>query len=265
MTTIMSSRIQNAGLVALLVALLVVVASALRTPEPVVAAPRTSSSTASSAATSSESPVVSPSASASSTSPVIPSGASVAFLGDSFAAGTGASTAAKRWSLVAGAQGWSETNAAHAQTGYTKAGAVADCTPTTCPAHPNVVAEVVAAKPALVVITGGANELSQDKAAVSSAVTKTINDIRAGAPEAKIIVVNPWWDLRPVSPNLADYSSAIQAATTGTGAQWLDTGQPLVGQGQLLQSDGVQANDAGHAALTAAVTSGLTSAGLIAP
>ena len=267
MAPIMSSRTQNAGLVALLIVTLVVVAYALRTPDPVIADPGTPTASRSATATSpAATSAATPSPMATAGNPFIGSGESVAFLGDSFAAGTGASTAAKRWtSVVAGEQGWSETNVAHAQTGYTRAGRVGDCTPSTCPAYTGVTAEVVAAKPALVVITGGANDVNADRAALTAAVTKTITDLRAGLPEARIVVTNPWWDMRPVSPKLADYSAAIQSAATAAGAQWVDTGQPLVGQGALMQSDGVQANDAGHAALADAVTKALRTAAVIAP
>lgn len=256
----MSPRMQHVGLAVLLVATLAVVALALRTP-PV---PDTSTRAGSSVSTT---PPASPkpSASPSASSTTIGPGSTVVFLGDSFAAGTGASKPANRWTtLLSSQQQWKETNLAHAQTGYVQVGSAGSCTPETCPAFPDLVADVVAAKPALVVITGGANDLGRGNSKVADAVTRTITGIMKGVPGVKVAVVNPWWDLREEDPKLAVLSDAIKAAATGAGAVWVDTAQPLVGHPDLMDEDGYQANDKGQLALGGAVLAGLQKAGLVA-
>lgn len=279
----MSRRTQHLALVAILVVLLGGAAWALRTSgQPPRTGPTHSSPGAASSATGVASPAptatVSPAASASPTeAPARPSSAAqipaaivgpasrVVFIGDSFTAGAGAATPESRWTtLLATRQKWSETNLAHPQSGYVQTGTTGECTPSTCPAFPDVVSEAVAVKPALVVIAGGANDLGHDKSKVTEAVTRTVGGIRSAAPKAQVVVVNPWWDLRPKDPKLADYTQAIRAAAIAAGAIWADTGQPLLGGPGLLQADGWQATDQGHAALAASVTRALEGAGIIA-
>lgn len=267
----MSSRVQNAGLTALVVLSLVIVGFALRTPAaPVLdSGPATTAPAASSTAQSPQVSASAPTSPAPSASPSpspsasIGQGSTVAFLGDSFAAGAGASAPDKRWTtLVSTKNGWAETNLAHAQTGYVQAGSLGTCTPKVCAPFTAVVPKAVAAKPRLVIITGGANDVNQGQSAVAAAVTQTVSELKAGLPDATIVVTNPWWDLRPTNPNLAGYTTTIRTAATNAGAIWAETGQPLATPA-LMKDDGVQPNDEGHAALAAAITSALERAGIV--
>lgn len=260
----MSPRLQHVGLAVLLVVTLTIVAFALRTP-PVPDAPATSSGSSASRSPASPSPKPSASPSASDAAGPIGPGSSVAFLGDSFTAGTGASSPEARWTtLMSSQQQWTETNLAHAQTGYVQVGRAGDCTPQTCPAFPDLVDQVVKAKPALVVITGGANDIGRGEAKVADAVTRTVKGITQGVKGVRVVVVNPWWDLRPEEPKLAAYSKAIQTAATAAGAIWIDTGQPLTGHPDRMDEDGYQTNDKGELALGAAMLTALQKAGLVA-
>lgn len=263
---IMSSRLQHAGLVVMLVATLVIVAFAMRTPTPppTTDLPRSAASADPSRSPSgSAKPSQKPSNSASDAA--VPKGATAVILGDSFAAGAGATSPEQRWStlLTVGTQ-WKEANLAHPQTGYVRAGTVGQCTPQTCPAFPDVVADAVKDSPGIVIVTGGANDLGEGAEKVADAVTRLVSGLRTGAPEAKVVVVNPWWDLRPEDPALAEYTKAIKDAATAAGATWADTGQPLVGHPDLMQADGLQPNDKGHQALAEAVFKALQAKGLIA-
>lgn len=259
----LQGRWQTAALVALVVTSLVIVAFALR-PPPVISDPvgRPTFSTAPSpTATSASSSASSPSPSPSASENGFPAGTKVAFIGDSFAAGAGASAPAQRWtSLLSSANDWVELNVAHAQTGYLRAGSLGACTPQVCRPFTEEVPGVVAAKPALVILTGGANDLGRDAQSVRVSAAKTIGDLRVGLPEAKIVVVNPWWDLRPVNPQLAELTDLLKAEAAAAGAIWIDTDQPLQ-NAALMQGDGVQPNDAGHLALATAVGKGLRDAG----
>ena len=57
------------------------------------------------------------------------------------------------------ANGWTETNVAHAQTGYLRAGSKAPCTADSCPNFATAATAAVQAGVDLVIITGGANDL----------------------------------------------------------------------------------------------------------
>jgi lysophospholipase L1-like esterase len=272
----MNARRQNLVLVGILVVAFVVIGYFLRSPNDTVGTGTEGPTTAASSS-SSPSPTVSPSTSASaspsasgSPSPSPSASATapksftkVAFIGDSYAEGIGASDPSKRWStLLSAANNWTETNVAHQQSGYLKTGARSPCTAESCPAYTTVVPQVVQSGAELVILTGGANDLGQDQAAAAAAVAKTLTDLRAGLPNAVIVVVNPWWDMRVANPALSPYTEAIKAAAAAAGVTFADTGQPIVGRVDRVTSDGLHANDAGHQALAETVRSALKLAGL---
>lgn len=184
----------------------------------------------------------------------------VAFVGDSFAAGVGATSPTQRWtSLVAVKHGWTEKNYGHPQSGYAAMGTVGPCAATVdaCPNYATQVPAIVAAAPELVILSGGGNDAGVDPAVVKSSIDQTLSGLRAGLPNAKIVVVNPWWDMRPQPESLSVLTEALKASAATAGVVWADTGQPIAGKGTLLTSDGLQANDAGHAALAATVDAAL--------
>ncbi|MFC7492319.1 MULTISPECIES: SGNH/GDSL hydrolase family protein [unclassified Knoellia] len=251
----MNDRLENGALAALLVLTLVLVGFSLRSRGPEAAAPQTSASTTPSMTT-----APSPSSSASSTT----GAGSVVFLGDSVAEGRSATTRAKRWtSLVAADLGLKEVNLGHARTGYLRKGSEGSCGDAACPNFEGMVDEVVRAKPSAVVVTGGGNDAGLPAEDFSQAVSDTLGDLRKALPQAKIYVVNPWWDLRPVPESLTAQTSAVRAAATAAGVTYLDTKQPLVDQPELMVAGGTNPNDAGHAALAKVVSEaiGQTSTG----
>lgn len=252
---------QNIALVGVLVLLLAVIAYVLRTPDDGTdgsdAGPA-KGTTASPSPGEASAPTASPSLSPSPTQI-----AAVVFLGDSFAAGSGASTPDRRWTtILSGRHGWTEVNLAAPKTGYLRAGHDGGCTPQTCQPYSALVAQAIAAEPQLVLITGGANDLREDLGNAGVALQQTLADLRAGLPAATIVVVNPWWDMRREDPHLAEWTETIKVAASASGAVFADTGQPLTGQAALVTADGLNANDAGHAALADVVDAALRLAGL---
>ncbi len=254
----------NQIVVAVLIVGLVVVGWFLRVRASEPSTPSGVVATASSAASPGPTPSGSTSASASGS----PSGSAspdggittVAFVGDSFAAGVGASSEAKRWtSLVATAHHWTEKNFGHPQTGYAAFGTLGPCaTPANaCPTYLAQVPAIVAAAPELVILTGGGNDLGLDQAAVKANIDQTLSALKTGLPKARIVVVNPWWDMRPQPESLATMAEALKSSASTAGVTWADTGQPIVGKVSLVTSDGLQANDAGHAAMAAAIEGAL--------
>ncbi|WP_404382777.1 SGNH/GDSL hydrolase family protein [Knoellia locipacati] len=243
----MNDRLQNGALAGLLVLTLVLVGFSLRSRGTVpassdVAATPTSSRTASPSPT-----------------PTAASGP-VVFLGDSVAEGRSATTPRKRWTaIVAGELGLKEVNLGHARTGYLRIGPEGSCGDAACPNFKDSVRAAAAAAPSAVVVTGGGNDTGLDAEAVASAVSATLTGLRKALPEAKIYVVNPWWDLREQPDSLDDLTTVVADAAKATGVTYLDTGQPLVGQPDLMVASGTNPNDAGHAALAKAVTEALAS------
>jgi lysophospholipase L1-like esterase len=250
----MNDRLKNGALAGLLVLTLVLVGFSLRSPATPSAGPgaRTSAGTGEGAGTGPATGSASPSPTATGASgPVV-------FLGDSVTEGTTASSPARRWTaLVAAELGQKEVNLGHARTGYLRRGPADSCGGEQCPSFAESVADVVAAKPSTVVVTGGGNDTGLPAQDVAEAVSTTLASLRKGLPDARIYVVNPWWDLREVPDSLAPLTATVRAAAKTSGATFLDTKQPLVGQPDLMVEGGTNPNDAGHAALAKAVTAAI--------
>ncbi len=188
--------------------------------------------------------VASPVASAS-VAPALPV---VAFLGDDFTDGAGATSAATRWSsLVSEHYGWDEQNFGVAGTGYSTGG-TAGGKPYTAR-----VAALVATTPVIVIVSGGRFDIesANGPTAIKTGVTNTFKSLRAALPKAVIIAESPVWPLTKPPATLAVVAADVKAAVTAVGGQYLDVGEPLFG---LTADFGAHSlpNDAGYAALARA-------------
>jgi acyl-CoA thioesterase I len=180
----------------------------------------------------------------------------VVFLGDSYTGGSGASTAARRWSsLVAAAQGWTEINQGVGGTGY---GTRRDRPPGE--PYPDRLAEVADAHPAIVVVSGGINDLRSPAATVARGVNQTYSMLRSMLPAVAIIAVAPFSnDLAPTTA-LRTIASEVRQAAASVGAVFLDPGYVLEGHAELVHQSGQNAghpNDAGYARMAVAIDSAL--------
>lgn len=172
----------------------------------------------------------------------------VVFIGDSYAAGSGTSDPARRWtSRLSFNQGWHEVNLAQGGTGYlsksTDPGAAAR------PNYPEEIAAAVKAKPDVVVVSGGRNDTLLPIDAVEAATKQFYTDLRAALPKAVVIAVSPVWDASAPPAELAQVAGTVKASAEGIGGTYLDIGQPLAGKPQLIIGDKVHPNDKGAAAL----------------
>ncbi len=178
------------------------------------------------------------------------------FLGDSYTRGSGASTAANRWSsLVAAAQGWTEINQGVGGTGY---GTRQDHPPGK--PYPDRLIEVVAAHPAIVLVSGGINDLRSPAPTVARGVARTYSMLRSLLPRAKIIAVAPFSNDEAPTSALRAIASEVHKAAVSVGADFLDPGYVLVGHAELVHRDGPHAghpNDAGYARMASAINSAL--------
>jgi lysophospholipase L1-like esterase len=193
---------------------------------------------------------ISPAPSASATaSPTATAGPQVvAFLGDSYAFGTGASTQSKRWAdLVSLKQGWVEKNLSDNTTSYSTAGAPGGTS------YQAQLGAVVATGAQIVVVSGGRNDVGVAATQFSADVRATFAGIHAGLPRARIIVVSPTWGNDPAPQRLTDLISIVKAEAERAGATYLDIGEPMFGQSSMVGADGWHPNDAGYAAIAAAV------------
>lgn len=175
----------------------------------------------------------------------------VVFLGDSYAEGVGASSIGKRWTtLGSAAMGWSEINASASGMGYTT---TYQGLPTNYSTRVDVVA---AAKPDIVVVSGGRNDYQS--ADITAAAVSLFEKVRAAAPDARLVVISPIWDSTPVPGGFVSVTDEVRRAADTAGAEYIDVGQPLGGHPDMIEPDGLHPNDLGHRAIASAVVQHLS-------
>ena len=200
---------------------------------------------ASATTTSKSTPTATPSASSS-----VPARPVVAFLGDGYIGGDGATSRALRWTTLVSADfGWTEKNFAYGGTGYSTGGKQPGGTPYTAR-----VATLAAARPSIVIVAGGRYDIqsSNGPTQINAGVTATFTALRAALPNATIIAENPLWSSTKPPVTLALVTADVQAAVAAVGGRYLDIGQPLVGAPTDVASNRALPNDAGYAALAKA-------------
>ena len=169
----------------------------------------------------------------------------VTFLGDSYTEGAGSSKdRTHRWSTTASRSlGWSQTIIAIGGTGYVSGDN-----------YVNQIERVVATGSDVVVISGGRNDVDEPIETVKANVLQVIQGITSGLPDAQVIVISPWWDDDEAPTSLGDVAAAVADTAASVGVEFIDSGQPLAGHPELMSGDGIHPNDAGYAAIAAAVT-----------
>ncbi|KQR26033.1 SGNH/GDSL hydrolase family protein [Microbacterium sp. Leaf151] len=193
-----------------------------------------------------------PSPEAPSPTPVLDADAPVvAFYGDSYTRGTGASSPEKRWSTVVSAErGWREINRSENGLGFVNRRASMG------PGLDDIPALIIDDDPDIVFVTMGLNDnFSYDRAPdeIHTAIDSDLDRLRDGLPDARIIVVEPFWytDDRPASVDvIAGWVEAaaerIDADHIDGASHWLD-GHYADSSDSWMASDGLHPNDTGYA------------------
>lgn len=184
-------------------------------------------------------------------------GARVAFYGDSYTLGTGASAVENRWStIICQERGWDEFNPSENGLGFVNnRTAFADL--------PDL---VIAAEPDIVFITMGLNDnFSFDRYPdeIAAAITSDFAKLADALPDARFIVVEPFWytDERPDSVEIIigwvrDAADAIDADYIPGASHWIE------GHPEWMASDGLHPNDDGYAEMADRMDAELTRIGL---
>ena len=187
----------------------------------------------------------------------IPTGSTrVAFYGDSYTLGTGASDPSKRWStIICGERGWNEFNPSVNGLGFVNNRGVVD--------EPG---EVIADSPDIVFITMGLNDnFSYDFAAkqIHTQIEADFARLKAALPNARFIVVEPFWytDARPhslavISGWVKDAASDIHADYIPGASHWIEH------HPEWMAKDGLHPNDTGYAHMALEMDSALKKLGL---
>jgi len=185
----------------------------------------------------------------------------VAFYGDSYTLGTGTSDPADRWSTVVSEErGWREFNPSVNGLGFVnhrdRFGDGSGDLPSL----------IIAEQPDIVFVTMGLNDaFSFDDAAdrIHEQITTDLQRLRDALPEARFIVVEPFWytDERPQSIEtiigwVDDAAQEIDADTIPGASHWIE------GHPEWMAADGLHPNDEGYAEMARRMDAELERLGL---
>jgi acyl-CoA thioesterase-1 len=175
------------------------------------------------------------------------------FVGDSYTAGTGASTTEASFpQLVADRMGWTAVNLGRGGTSYLATSDEAGCGLDYCPNYREMIPAVVAADPDVVIVSGGRNdEMSAD---VAAQIDAFFAELRAALPNAELFATSPLGDDDPAPRGFALMGDTIESAVAEAGGRYLDLGQPLAKRPELITEDGVHPNDDGYALIADTLT-----------
>ena len=183
----------------------------------------------------------------------------VAFYGDSYTLGTGASDPANRWStIVSEARDWSEFNPSVNGLGFINNRAAFG--------SGDLPSLIIADDPDIVFVTMGLNDnFSFDRAAdrIREQITTDLTRLRTELQDARLIVVEPFWytDERPASVEtiigwVRDAAAVVGAVYIPGASRWIE------GHPEWMASDGLHPNDAGYAEMARRMEAELAALGL---
>ncbi len=183
-----------------------------------------------------------------SSEPRDPGATRVAFYGDSYTLGTGASGADKRWStIVCDERGWSEFNPSVNGLGFINNRSIFG--------DGDQPSQIIADRPDIVFVTMGLNDNFSFEAkadAIRAQITDDLDRLSAALPDARFIVVEPFWysDERPDSVEVIngwvmDAAARIGADYIPGASHWIE------GHPEWMAGDGLHPNDAGYAEMAA--------------
>lgn len=185
----------------------------------------------------------------------------VVFIGDSYTAGAGASSAAATFTTLVGvAQGWQVENLGRGGTGYLATASTSGCGLEYCPNYREMITATVELSPDIIVVSGGRND--GDMTGSHDQVRAFYTELRAALPESKIVATSPLWDASEVPASLTALGGVVQESVTSIGGAYLDLKQPLQGRTDAVGDDGVHPNDAGYRAIADSFLAGWPSTGL---
>lgn len=178
-----------------------------------------------------------------------------AFYGDSYTLGIGATAQQNRWSsIICRARGWQEFNPSVNGLGFIRNRGGTD-----------LPGEVIAENPDILFITMGLNDnFGWDEAEkIHEQIEIDLNRLREALPDARVIVVEPFWytDVRPDS--LEVLSGWVMAAAADIHADQIEGASHWIEHHpEWMAADGLHPNDAGYAQLAVRMDEALKKLGL---
>lgn len=183
----------------------------------------------------------------------------VAFYGDSYTKGTGASDPSLRWSTqIAESRGWREFNPSVDGLGFINN--------RTLFGDGDLPSQIIEQNPDIVFVTMGLNDnfsfpFAAD--AIESQIVDDLQRLRTALPDARFIVVEPFWYTSERPDSVGIIIEWVRQAAEDIGADHID-GASLWIQGREgeMAADGLHPNDAGYAEMTRRMDDALSALGL---
>lgn len=176
------------------------------------------------------------------------SGPLVAFYGDSYTLGTGASDPSMRWStVISDARGWNEFNPSVNGLGFVNNRS--DFGENDLPAL------VIAQHPDIVFVTMGLNDnfsFAGRADLIHETITADLTRLRDALPAARIIVVEPFWYAEERPESVATIIGWVEAAAASIGADWIPgasrwlDGHYAGADESWMAADGIHPSDTGY-------------------
>lgn len=170
----------------------------------------------------------------------------VAFYGDSYTRGSGATVQGLRWStLLSEERGWSEFNPSVSGLGFARNREIVG--------DGDLPSLIIADDPDVVIVTLGLNDNFTYESQAEEIRTNILSDftrLSTGLPDARLIVVEPFWfkEERPASVDII--ISWVRESANAVGAEYIPGASYwLPGHPEWMASDDLHPNDEGHAVI----------------
>lgn len=182
----------------------------------------------------------------------------VAFYGDSYTLGTGASDSSHRWSTrIAAERGWREVNPSMNALGFV--------------AHReafgvDLPAQIIEADPDIVFVTMGLNDaysFPEPGPDVRAAIDDDFARLSGALPDARFIVVEPFWYTEVQPESLAVVTGWVKSAAERIDADYITGASSWIqGREGEMASDGQHPNDHGYDIMTEKMDAALRDIGV---
>lgn len=112
---------------------------------------------------------------------------------------------------------------------------------------------VVAARPDVVVVAGGAYDKGAPAAVFERRVADVLERLQVGLPQSRVVVLSPFWRATPLPPEVQELREIVRAAARAEGLDFVDVAELLGSSGAGLVTEAGLPTPAGHAMIADAV------------
>lgn len=183
----------------------------------------------------------------------------VAFYGDSYTLGTGATSPSVRWSTrIAESRGWREFNPSVNGLGFINNRSLFG--------DGDVPSMIIEQQPDIIMVTMGLNDnfayaFAAD--AIETQINTDLRRLREGVPDARIIVVEPFWYTARQTESVGIIIDWVRDGAAQIGADYIEGASTwITGRDGEMAADGLHPNDEGYALMTRRMDAALLELGL---